>query len=98
MTAAMAEGPFSPEVIAAVARHMNDDHAADNLLICQVLGHLPTATAATMTRMDVDGIVFTVVVDKGERDVRIPWETTPQARADVRTEVVRMHDRARGAA
>jgi len=98
MTAARAEGPFSPEAVAAVTRHMNDDHAADNLVICRVLGHQPDATRATMTGMDRTGIVFEVVVDGRAREVHIPWATVPATRADVRTEVVRLYQRAGGAA
>jgi putative heme iron utilization protein len=92
----MAEGPFAPEVVAAVTRHMNGDHAADNLSMCRVLGHQPDATHATMTGMDPDGIVFRVAVDGRELEVRIAWETTPVTRADVRTEVVQLYRRATG--
>jgi hypothetical protein len=94
MTAAMAESPFSPEAVAAVTRHMNDDHAADNVVICRVLGRRPDVTGATMTGMDERGIEFRVDVGDGEAVVRIPWITVPTTRADVRTEVVNLYQAA----
>uniref|UniRef100_UPI002594DDC9 DUF2470 domain-containing protein n=1 Tax=uncultured Gordonia sp. TaxID=198437 RepID=UPI002594DDC9 len=43
---------FSPDVVAAVLAHMNDDHADDSLLICRALGGRPDAVAARMTGFD----------------------------------------------
>jgi putative heme iron utilization protein len=93
----MAESPYSAPAVAAITRHMNDDHAADNVVICRVLGGQPDATVATMTDMDPDGIAFTVVVDGRSIDVRVPWGTAPVTRGDVRTEMVRMYEQASGA-
>jgi hypothetical protein len=39
----MTEDVFTPEVVGPIARHMNDDHAEDSLLICQTLGRVPHA-------------------------------------------------------
>lgn len=86
--------PFVPPVIDAVKRHMNDDHAADSLLICQVLGDQPLATHATMSDMDAAGISFTVQVGDQEAAVRIPWSEPVTERTQVRAEVVRMCERA----
>ena len=38
--------PFTPEISAAVADHMNTDHPEDNLLIVRSLGGVPDATDA----------------------------------------------------
>lgn len=86
-----APSPFSPDVVAAIARHMNDDHADDNVTICRGLGDQPAATAATMTGMDERGITFAATVDGGDLDVVIPWAAPITERGQVRTEVVRMH-------
>ncbi|GGM46828.1 DUF2470 domain-containing protein [Dactylosporangium sucinum] len=83
--------PFTDEIVAAVRRHMNDDHAEDSLLICRTLGGRPDATAAAMTGMDGDGIDFTAVVDGRDVPVRVPFSRPLTERAEVRPEVVRMY-------
>jgi len=83
--------PFGSDVVAAVSRHMNDDHAADCLLICRTLGGRPDATAAAMTGMDATGIEFTVTVGDADETVRVPFSRPLSERAEVRPEVVRMY-------
>ncbi|MDG4830881.1 DUF2470 domain-containing protein [Solwaraspora sp. WMMD1047] len=87
-------GPFTPDVVAAISRHMNDDHAADSLLICRALGGRPDATAARMTGMDATGIDFTVTVPAGAVPVRVPFAHRLTERGEVRREVVRLYRRA----
>ncbi len=90
-----APSPFSAEVVAAIARHMNDDHGEDNVTICRGLGGQPTTTAATMTGMTPDGIVFGATLDGGDEvEVVVPWSEPITERAQVRAEVVRMHTEA----
>ena len=92
--------PFSADVVAAIARHMNDDHAEDNVTICRGLGGQPGTTAATMTGMTPDGIVFAATVEGADHgqtdqvDVLVPWAEPITERAQVRAEVVRMHTEA----
>ena len=52
--------PFDDEVVAAVLRHMNEDHAEDSVLICRAFGGRPDATSATMTGLDATGGEFRV--------------------------------------
>jgi putative heme iron utilization protein len=85
---------FPPEVVAAVARHMNDDHADDSVLICRALGGAPGTTAATMTGLDGDGLDFLATVDGVDRTVRVPFSRTLTERAEVRPEVVRLYQEA----
>ena len=85
---------FPPEVVAAVSRHMNDDHAGDALLICRTLGGRPDATAARTTGLDADGIDFAVTVGGIEVPVRIPFARRLTERAQIRREVVRMYQEA----
>ncbi|MFY1636325.1 DUF2470 domain-containing protein [Solwaraspora sp. WMMB335] len=92
MSAAVGPGPFTPEVIAQIARHMNDDHAADSLLICRALGGAGQATAARMTGLDADGIDFVATVDEVEVPVRVPFARRLTERVQVRREVVRMYE------
>lgn len=97
MTDAPAPSPFSPEVVAAIARHMNDDHAEDNVTICRGLGGQPATTAATMTGMGPDGLELEAVVEGRPVPVTIPWSAPITERAQVRSEVVRMHAEASSA-
>lgn len=82
---------FSPEAVAAVTRHMNEDHAEDSLLICRSLGGQPAATAASMRSMDADGIEFAAEVAGRDVTVRVPWAEPITERGQVRLEVVRMY-------
>lgn len=82
---------FSPEVVAQIAHHMNDDHAADNVLIVRGLGGVDAATAARMSGMDADAMEFAAVVDGIEVPVRIPFSERLTERRQVRAEAVRMY-------
>jgi putative heme iron utilization protein len=83
--------PFPPEAADQIAAHMNGDHAADNLLIVQALGGIPTATAARMSGLDEDAMEFAAVVNGIEVPVRIPFSERLTERAQVRAETVRMY-------
>ncbi len=87
-------GPFPPDVVAAVVRHMNDDHAEDCLLICRALGGRPDATAARMTGMDADGFDFRATVGGAQVPVRVPFAQRLTERRQVRLEAVRMYRQA----
>ncbi len=86
-----AANPFPPEVIAAVMRHMNTDHADDCLVICQGLGGQPTATAANMSGMDAEAMEFLAVVDGTEVPVRVPFSERLVERRQIRAEAARMY-------
>ncbi|MEU5882892.1 DUF2470 domain-containing protein [Spirillospora sp. NPDC047279] len=87
--------PFTDDVVAQIMRHMNEDHAGDSRMICQVLGGQPEADAALMSGMDADGIEFVAVVGGKDVPVRIPFSERLTERVQVRREVVRMSDEAR---
>ncbi|GHJ07287.1 hypothetical protein TPA0907_16540 [Micromonospora humidisoli] len=86
--------PFDADTVAAVSRHMNDDHAADSLLICRTLGGCPDATRARVTGLDGDGMDFAVTLDDIEVPVRLPFAHRLTERAEIRREVVRMYEQA----
>ncbi len=86
--------PFSAEVSAAVAAHMNGDHVEDNLLIVRSLGGVPEATAASMTGVSPDGAAFEASVDGVPVDVVVPWSGRVADRGAIRVEVVRMYHEA----
>ena len=82
---------FTPEVVAQIARHMNDDHAEDNLLIVRGLGGISTATSARMSGMDADAMEFAAAVDGVEVPVRVPFGERLTERRQVRAEALRMY-------
>jgi len=85
---------FTPEVVAQIARHMNDDHAEDNVLIVRGLGGIGTATAARMSGLDRDGMDFDATVNGIAVPVRIPFSERLTERRQVRGEAVRMYQQA----
>ena len=86
--------PFTPDVVEAIRRHMNDDHPDDCLRMVQGLGGAVDATAATMAGLDADTAVFVATTPAGEVEVVLPWSGHLTERGQVRTEVVRMHEEA----
>ena len=85
------EDPVSPEVVAAVMRHMNEDHAADALVICRALGEQPQAASARMAGMDQHGIDFVATVAGRDVPIHLPWYEPLTERAQIRGEVTRMY-------
>jgi putative heme iron utilization protein len=85
---------FTPEVVAQIARHMNDDHAEDNVLIVRGLAGIGTASAARMSGLDSDGMDFEASVDGIAVPVRIPFSERLTERRQVRGEAVRMYQQA----
>ena len=83
--------PFPPEVVAQIARHMNDDHAEDNVLIVRAFGGIDAATAARMSGLDADGMEFAVALNGLEVPVRIPFRERLTERKQVRAEAARMY-------
>ncbi|WP_199042247.1 biliverdin-producing heme oxygenase [Glycomyces salinus] len=82
--------PFGPKSVAAICRHMNEDHPDDTLVICRGAGGRPEATAARMTGLDGDGGDYAVTAGGRDEPVRIPWARRLSERAEVRPEVVRL--------
>jgi hypothetical protein len=83
--------PFDADVVAAITRHMNGDHAEDNVVICKAFGSLAAVSRATNTGFDESGMRFTAVTPTGEVEVVVPWAQPIVERSDVRAEVVRMY-------
>jgi putative heme iron utilization protein len=85
---------FPPDVVRAVTGHLNDDHAADMLLICRVYGGVPAATAARVVAVDGAGLDLVAMVAGQEHAVRVAFTAPADERADLRREVIRLHDAA----
>jgi hypothetical protein len=85
---------YTPEVVDAVLAHMNGDHCDDSLRIVQAFG-LPEATAAVMSGLDEEAGLWVATIDGADEEIRIPWPAAPIAdRAEIRREVVALHDQA----
>lgn len=87
-------GPFTPDAVAAIVRHMNDDHADDTLVICRHQGGEPAASAATVTDLGPAGLDLVALVDGEERPVHVDWTETPSDRPGIRHEIVRLFEEA----
>lgn len=81
---------FDSQVVAAVTAHMNDDHAADSLLIVRAFAE-PGAVEARMTGVDREAGEWVVVIDGRDHTVRIPWLEPVTDRAGLRTAVVALY-------
>lgn len=88
---------FDSDVVAAILRHMNDDHADDNLLIARAFASasdLPI-TDAVMTDLDGDGGVWEITRAGVPEELRVAWPGGPiTERPEVRREVVALYDAA----
>lgn len=81
---------FADDVIAAVLAHMNRDHLGDNLTIVRAFGSAD-AGSARMVTLDEHGGTW---IDDAGTEVRIAWSTTISERAEIRREIVKLHDEA----
>jgi hypothetical protein len=84
---------FAPEVVAAICRHMNEDHPDDCVRMVHGLGGVE-ATSVTMTGLDDLSAFFTATTSAGPVDVTLPWSHRLTERGEVRLEVVAMHEQA----
>ena len=86
---------FDDSVVAAILRHMNDDHRDDNLLIVRAFGH-PDAAEAAMLGYDGDAGTWEVTDTRGNvTEARVSWLAGPiSERPEVRREVVALYDAA----
>lgn len=88
---------FDADVIAAVLRHMNDDHTDDNLLIARAFA-APSADeveGSVMTGFDGEAGVWEITRGGTTAELRVPWPGGAiTERAQVRREIVAMYDAA----
>ena len=85
---------FTPEVVAQIARNLNEEHADDNVLIVRGLGGIASASTARVSGMDPDGMDFEATVNDIAVPVRIPFSARLTERRQVGTEAVRMYQQA----
>lgn len=74
---------------------MNDDHRADSVLICQMLGSMPAAVDAQAVDVDPSGMRFQVTLADGRTAAAsVTFATPAHERAQVRVAVVELYERA----
>jgi hypothetical protein len=85
---------FDDAALTGVLRHMNGDHADDNLLIVRAFAPESEVIAATMIGFDGDGGDWRARPLTGDEFVvRVPWPGGPiTERAEVRREIVAIYD------
>lgn len=82
---------FDESIVAAVTRHMNDDHPEDNILLARAFG-VPEALSATMTGLDENAGRWAVVTADGGQDLDIAWPSAPLSeRRQIRQDVVTLY-------
>lgn len=86
----MTEWQLTDDVVDAVTRHMNGDHAVDNVTICRGVGGRPDTEAAAMTGMDTTAMEFLATTADGDAVVRVPFSSPLRDRAQIRDEAARM--------
>lgn len=94
-TADIVGGVPQPHVVRAVAAHMNADHAADCVAICQLVSGRPTISSARLVTLDDTGLEFEVEADGATTSLRVPWRRPIVERADIRHQVAEMTHTAR---
>ncbi|WJL94315.1 DUF2470 domain-containing protein [Microbacterium sp. ET2] len=87
---------FDDTTVAAILRHMNDDHRDDNLLIVSAFGPSGPYRGARMTGLDGAGGDWTAETDAGDEvAVRVDWPGGAiTERPEVRREIVALYDEA----
>lgn len=80
-------------MVAAVLRHMNEDHPDDNLLIVRAFAE-PEASSATMIGLDENGGQWSCTAGGQSRPVTVAWSKPISQRAEIRREVVVLYDKA----
>lgn len=88
---------FEDDVVSAILRHMNDDHADDNLLIARAFA--PESdfkiTGAVMLDLDGDGGSWQITRAGIPEALDVPWPGGPiSERSAVRREIVALYDAA----
>jgi len=85
---------FSPDVVAAVLHHMNDDHIEDNVLIVRAFADREVRDA-TMHDLDENGGTWRYTFEGEQQELHIPWPSGPLSeRPEIRREVVVLYNAA----
>lgn len=85
---------FSPDVVAAVLHHMNDDHHDDSILIARAFSGADVETAE-MVDLDEHGGLWRYTADGERHELRVAWPAGAIAeRPQIRRQIVALYDAA----
>ncbi|MEO7348675.1 MAG: DUF2470 domain-containing protein [Terrimesophilobacter sp.] len=84
---------FDADIVAAVIRHMNEDHPDDNLLVVRAFGDID-ADSAVMTGLDGSAGVWSYTSGSDTHEVAVAWSQQISERAEIRREVVVLYEAA----
>jgi putative heme iron utilization protein len=82
--------PLTPNSIASICEHMNEDHADALVTYARVFGHQADAQAARMTGMDAEGLDMHVQTTAGEVDLRVAFDHSLADADDAQQTLIRM--------
>jgi putative heme iron utilization protein len=88
---------FTPEISDRICSHMNDDHADAVALYAKVFGNEPDTIAATMQKIDAQGMDLTVQTPDAQKSVRIAFDHDLQDAEDAHHTLIAMVKQARQA-
>ena len=90
---------LTDDAVAAICRHMNEDHRDDGVLICRQVAGVPDAVDAEAVGVDAERMHFSVLhADGSSSAVSVAFAQPVTERAQVRTAVVELYERACAAA
>lgn len=81
---------ITPQVSDRICKHMNKDHAESVLTYAQRYGHRPSATAATLTAIDSQGMDLQAQVNGETLPVRVTFDHALKDAADAHHTLVAM--------
>ena len=81
---------LTPDAFAAIAKHMNDDHAATVAAYARYYGERTDVTSARITAVDARGIVLEMDHGADTSSMRIDFDHELTSRADARATLVAM--------
>ena len=81
---------ITPQVSDRICKHMNKDHAESVLTYAQRYGQKPSATAATLTAIDSEGMDLQAQVDGETLPVRVTFDHALKDATDAHHTLVAM--------
>jgi len=84
------DASLTPETIATICEHMNDDHGEAILHYARAHAGIADAQSATMTGMDASGMDLAVLTADGVQAVHVAFDHTLIDSDDARQTLIRM--------
>ena len=88
---------LTPQVVAEICQHMNDDHADSVATYARVFGGCTGVRSARIAKLDAEGMELDVDTDERSATVHIAFDHALQDVGDARRTLVAMAQRAQPA-